>query len=141
MKNILCLEKCFQIVEGNEKCFFDYAVLNTKMNKFKDLRMLNLTKILNRSYTSGDSTYEAVLESNHVECKLDYLNLIQYIDNTIDKELNEYIRNGKEIKSNDQLKSFLNKFYEPKIFERIYNKIKLNKEVIENDVHKRDLIR
>jgi hypothetical protein len=106
MKDILCLEKTFQIVDNNWKFDFDYAVLNTKMNEF----MLNLTKILNRLYTSGDSnydSYEAVLESNHVECKLDYLNLIQYIDNTIDKKLNEYIKNVKEIKTNDKLKSFL----------------------------------
>ena len=82
------------MVEGNQYGFFDYAVLKTRMNKFKDLSMLNLSELLNRSYKSGDPAYnytEALLESNQIECKYDYLNLIQYIDIIIDKKLNEFI--------------------------------------------------
>ena len=65
--------------------------------------------------------------------------MIQYIDNTIDKELNEYIKNVKEIKTNDKLKSFFNILNESNIAKRITDKTNLNKEEIDNDEHKTDL--
>ena len=122
------------MVEGNQYGFFDYAVLKTRMNKFKDLSMLNLSELLNRSYKSGDPAYnytEALLESNQIECKYDYLNLIQYIDIIIDKKLNEFIEKGQKLKTSKELKSF--KKLNEMILERIGMRMSLNKAITLND--------